>query len=73
MIAGGGLLVCAGLAARPATAGTNKVSQQTAGYQPTPKGKQRCDGCGLWQSPAACQVVNGPINPAGWCNLYSPK
>ena len=27
----------------------------------------------LAEAPGACKVVDGPINPAGWCSLYVRK
>ena len=57
------------LAAFPAAAAT-RMSQKSARYQATPKGAQRCDNCNQFQGPAACKVVDGDINPAGWCLLY---
>jgi hypothetical protein len=62
----------------PATAGSQaaaqqKVSQELAKYQATPKDKQRCDGCASFQAPNACKVVEGDISPSGWCQLFVPK
>jgi len=54
------------------TAQAAKMSQKNAAYQATPKGNQRCDNCTLFQKPAACVSVEGPIAPAGWCSLYVP-
>ncbi|HEY5071062.1 MAG TPA: hypothetical protein VII63_03435 [Caulobacteraceae bacterium] len=68
LAAGGGVLFTSAVSAAPA-----KLSQKVAAYQPTPKGKQRCDNCIQWLPPASCKVVEGPISPAGWCNLYAPK
>jgi hypothetical protein len=51
----------------------SKESQKAARYQPTPKGKLRCDGCSQWRGPNACVLVDGDISPAGWCILYAPK
>ena len=69
---GGGALLAAGMAGRAAAA-PKKFSQQQAHYQPIPKSGQRCQTCALWQSPTACQVVEGQVSPAGWCILYQPK
>ncbi len=60
------------MAGQAATA-PHKLSQQATSYQPTPKGKLRCDNCTKWQPPNACSVVSGVISPAGWCNLYAAK
>jgi len=47
-----------------------KMSQKSASYQGSPKGGERCDNCRLWQAPAACRSVEGPIAAKGWCALY---
>ncbi len=61
------------LAPRVARAGQTKLDQRSAAYQPTPKGRARCDNCTQWQTPDACKLVEGKINPAGWCVLYARK
>ena len=66
----GGVALGAGLASTPAEA---KMGQKAAAYQPTPKGKQRCDNCALWRAPSSCVLVESPILPQGWCNLYRAK
>ncbi|MBZ8131713.1 high potential iron sulfur protein [Afifella sp. IM 167] len=50
-----------------------KAKQNIAGYQTTPKGRQQCDNCRHFQAPNACQVVESPISPTGWCRLYAKK
>lgn len=70
----GGLSAVAAMAATSARAAERaKLDQRSAAYQPTPKGKARCDGCTQWQTPDACKVVSGKIDPAGWCVLYAHK
>lgn len=68
LLAGGG----AGVAAFPAMAQT-KMSQKLAQYQRMPKGNARCNVCTQWQAPSSCKVVQGAIDPSGWCNLYAAK
>ena len=58
-------------AALPASAA--KVPQKSVSYQTTPKGNQRCDNCALWQAPSSCKLVDGTIDPGGWCTLYKKK
>lgn len=70
LVFGGATLLAAVAAPRPALA---KLPPQAIGYQTTPKGAARCDNCVQWQSPDACKVVSGTINPAGWCTLYMKK
>ncbi len=50
-----------------------KVPQKTVAYQDKPKGADRCDGCSSFQSPNACKLVEGEINPQGWCSLFAKK
>lgn len=69
---GAGTLVAAGLAAS-ASAAPKKFTQKQAKYQPVPKSGHRCQNCALWQPPTSCQVVEGPVSPAGWCILYQVK
>jgi hypothetical protein len=51
----------------------NKAKQSLVQYQEKPKGDQACDKCLQWAPPDACKVVEGKINPKGWCALYLPK
>ena len=51
----------------------NKAKQSLVQYQEKPKGDQECDKCLLWAPPDSCKVVEGKINPKGWCALYQPK
>lgn len=75
------LLASAALSLGAATAVTvvsqataqQKVSQSDAGYQTTPKGDQRCDGCVYFQPPNACKFVQGNISPNGRCQLFAAK
>lgn len=50
-----------------------KVSQSTAGYQPTPKGAARCDNCNYWVAPNGCRMVDGQIAAQAWCKFYVKK
>jgi hypothetical protein len=65
--AGGALIGAAG------SANAGKMIQSVASYQTSPKGDQKCDNCLLFQAPAACQVVDGTISPAGWCKFWAKK
>jgi hypothetical protein len=57
----------------------SKASKQAMKYQDQPKDGQRCDQCLQFIAPAkkgaqgTCKVVEGPINPAGWCIAYVKK
>jgi hypothetical protein len=72
--------LAAGLAAVPwAARGQAKASKEAMQYQDQPKNGQTCDSCANWipgprpDAPGACQVVEGPINPKGWCIAYAKK
>jgi hypothetical protein len=59
----------ASAAAAPARA-QQKLSQHDAQYQDTPKDHHACGVCTLFQPPQGCKVVEGPISPHGWCQLF---
>lgn len=77
----------AGISAALAAAGVVTTQQAKAAgmapsavqYQDKPKDGHQCDGCALWipgPTPTAkgkCKAVSGPIDPTGWCTLWSPK
>jgi len=69
---GTGSVIGLSLMGTPARAG-GKMSQKAVQYQPIPKHGNRCVDCALWQTPASCKAVEGPISPAGWCTLFAPK
>lgn len=50
-----------------------KISQANAKYQDHPNGTQQCDGCIQFQAPSACKIVDGTINPKGWCQFFGAK
>jgi hypothetical protein len=70
-IAGGVAVLATTMTPQRAEAG--RMTQKAAGYQATPKGEQRCDGCSLFQTPSSCKLVAGDISPSGWCRLYVKK
>jgi hypothetical protein len=58
----------------PARAGGQaKIAQKLVQYQEKPKGPQECDNCLHFVAPSSCKMVDGKINPKGWCQLYAPK
>ena len=61
------------LAATAASRAQQRMSKQTAQYQDSPKGDQKCQGCRFFVAEASCQLVEGEISPNGWCRLYQPK
>jgi hypothetical protein len=68
-IAGSGAALLLG-SVSPAQA---KMSQKDAGYQQMPKGDQSCSNCNLFSPPDTCSLVDGPINPQGWCRYHQNK
>ncbi len=68
-----------GLATTVKAQAATKVPQSVAQYQETPKSGQKCDLCKYFiagSSPTAngtCQLVEGSINPNGWCALFAAK
>jgi hypothetical protein len=50
-----------------------KVAQKLVQYQEKPKGAQECDHCLHFIPPNSCKMVEGKINPKGWCALFAPK
>ena len=56
-----------------------KATKQAMQYQDQPKNGQECDKCMQWipgSDPAAkgqCKVVEGPINPKGYCVAFVKK
>jgi hypothetical protein len=64
----------AALAAWPRRAsGQQKTPKKLVQYQETPKKDQECDRCLHFVPPDGCKVVEGKINPKGWCALFAPK
>jgi High potential iron-sulfur protein len=53
------------------SARAGKMSRPSVSYQPSPKNGAKCATCSLFQAPNACQSVEGPISPNGWCSIYS--
>lgn len=65
-------LLATALATQDAAA-SGSVPQTAAGYQDTPNGDKRCDGCSHFAAPSSCKVVAGTISPSGWCKLFAAK
>jgi hypothetical protein len=59
----------AGFAIAP-TKAQQKMSRSDAGYQETPKNGLTCAACALFRPPRSCEVVQGDINPNGWCKFF---
>lgn len=53
-----------------------KAAQSAVKYQDTPKDDEKCSDCVHFiPKTNECKVVEGSIDPEGWCNLFqvSPK
>lgn len=56
-----------------------KLSKASVHYQANLTGKPDCDDCAYYiapkssKSPAACKLVEGQINPHGWCESFSAR
>jgi hypothetical protein len=61
--------VVLGWATAPAPARL-KMSQADAEYQDRPKNGLTCAACSLFRKPGSCEVVEGDINPGGWCEFF---
>ena len=72
MRAGLGVLA-AGATIGRASAQDQKIAQNLVQYQEGPKDGAKCNLCVNWVEPNACTIVEGKINPAGWCIAYAPK
>ena len=52
------------------TAAYAKVKQADVKYQQSPKDGQQCSKCANFEAPNACKLVDGEINPNGYCQLF---
>jgi len=54
--------------------GGTKLSKTQVQYQEQPKGDQKCSTCNNFIAASkTCKLVEGPINPNGWCTLWVLK
>jgi hypothetical protein len=52
-----------------AASGWHKFSKKVAGYVERGRGApEACGMCHYFLDPNQCVIVEGPINPKGWCN-----
>lgn len=53
---------------------STKLSKTQVQYQQQPKGEQQCSKCMHYIADSStCKLVEGPINPNGWCTLWAQK
>ncbi len=50
-----------------------KLSKELAQYKDRPNGDKKCANCTNFIAPNACKLVDGNINPNGWCTLWVKK
>ena len=70
------LLAAAGAAPLLALTGGEaqaKLAMTAVKYQADPKDGKQCDGCNFFVAPNSCKMVDGEINPKGWCALWTKK
>jgi anaerobic selenocysteine-containing dehydrogenase len=51
----------------------SKIAKAMLMYQDTPKDGNHCGICAQFEPPDQCKIVEGPINPNGWCAAFAPK
>ena len=68
----GAALTASVLLSEPALAQA-KASKEAMKYQDKPNGDQRCSNCMQFVPPASCKVVDGTINPNGYCTAWAKK
>jgi hypothetical protein len=49
-----------------------KISKAAVAYQDHPQGDKRCEKCLHFQPPNGCKLVDGPIDPKGFCRIFTP-
>jgi hypothetical protein len=65
-ITAGGLALLLGTA----LSAVAKMAQAGAGYHDEPKGDKSCSNCSLFNAPDSCYLVEGTIDPQGWCKFH---
>ena len=66
-------VLAASTVGRSALAQDAKVAKNVVQYQEMPKDGQECDKCVNWVDPNQCKIVEGTINPKGYCVAFAPK
>ncbi len=68
-----GAIGAMGLASGANAQVAKKAQQKAVMYQQTPKDGKQCSGCQHFEAPSTCRIVDGEINPNGYCILFSKK
>ena len=66
-------LAARGAAAEQETPEAEKIKQADAHYRNQPNGQQRCEICLQFLPPHHCRIVQGPIEPHGWCQFFAAR
>src|SRR5512146_875678 len=75
----GGAVAAGPLLKNKAFAQSRKVPQSAVQYQGHPKGQDECDRCTHFvpgktsSAEGTCQVVQGSLDPQGWCVMLASK
>ena len=67
-----GASLTASLGAKEAFA-QQKASKEAMKYQDKPNGDKQCSNCMQFVPPSSCKVVEGNINPQGYCIAWVKK
>jgi hypothetical protein len=57
----------------PVKVAQTKIAKAMLQYQDSPKDGNHCGICAQFEPPDQCKIVEGPINPNGWCAAFAPK
>jgi len=50
-----------------------KASKEAMQYQDKPNADKRCSNCRSFLPPNGCAIIEGPINPSGYCLAWAKK
>ncbi len=65
---------CSGIGLTSAFAQMKKSTQKVVKYQASPKGDRKCVDCTFFTAKdKTCKVVEGAIDPNGWCLRWAKK
>jgi hypothetical protein len=68
-----GAIGAMGLAGRADAQVAKKAAQSAVKYQQSPKDGKHCSLCQHFQAPSSCRIVDGTINPNGFCIMFAKK
>jgi hypothetical protein len=58
--------------AKADTSSSNKMTQEQARYQDSPRDGQKCENCAnFFADSGTCRVVEGQVSPQGWCIVWA--